>query len=141
MADPRDPTAPWPRHLQESWGDCTARGEVDAQNPPASMVDAYLQVAVARVRRLASIPWGDGTQHDLADDEEELLSANLRRTLAVCAKCGAADLEYFYTSKRDGQTVRAGCYRQRVERGTGPRRLAPFCCSARTSFVLPCRGW
>ena len=64
------------------------------------------------MRRLASIPWGDGTQHDLTDDEEELLSANLRRTLAVCARCGATDLEHFYTGKRTGKVLCPTCHQR-----------------------------
>ncbi len=35
------PFADWPRHLQASWHDCAERGEVDAQNPPHGMIDAY----------------------------------------------------------------------------------------------------
>ncbi len=110
MTEPLDPTASWPSHLQESWGDCTARGEVDAHNPPASIVEAYLQVAEARVRRLAGIPWGDRT-HDLADDDEEY-PAEFARRLATCAACGARDLEHFYTCKRDGRTLCAACFQQ-----------------------------
>ncbi len=51
MAEPLDRMASWPRHLQASWRDCVERGEVDAQNPPASIVEAYLQVAEAQQRR------------------------------------------------------------------------------------------
>ncbi len=87
MAKPLDPTVSWPRHLQESWHDCAERGEVDAQNPPDSMIEAYLQVAEAQGRRLAGIPWGDG-RHDLEDDEE-LMLAELPPTRATCARCGA----------------------------------------------------
>jgi len=36
------PFASWPRHFQESWRDCVERGEVDAQNPPDSLIEAYL---------------------------------------------------------------------------------------------------
>ena len=61
---------------------------------------------------MAGIPWGDGTQHDLADDEEELLSANLRRTLAVYARCGAGDLEHFYTGKRTGKVLCPTCHQR-----------------------------
>ena len=106
MADPDSiPTSTWPPDLIELWHTCAQRGEVEASNPPTSIVEAYLQVAEARVRRLAGIPWGDGTQHGFVDDEEELLSANLRRTLAICARCGAADLEHFYTAKRTGKVL------------------------------------
>ena len=86
MADPDSiPTGTWPPDLIELWHTCAQRGEVEASNPPTLVVEAYLQVAEARVRRLAGIPWGDGTQHGLVDDDEELLSANLRRTLAISA--------------------------------------------------------
>ncbi len=107
-------TASWPRHLQESWRDCAQRGEVDGRNPPVSIVEAYLQVAEARVRRLASIPWGDGT-HDLADDEDELLGAALGRKLAVCARCGAGDLEHFHKSSRGGKVLCPACYERQVK--------------------------
>ncbi len=108
------PFASWPRHLQASWRDCAERGEVDGDNSPPSIVEAYLIVAQVRVRRLAGIPWGDG-RHDPADDEE-LMLAELTPTRATCARCGAGDLEHFYTSRPNGRTVCARCYEQQVER-------------------------
>ena len=51
MAEPLDPTASWPRHLQASWRDCAERGEVDGQNPPDNMIEAYLLVAEVRTKR------------------------------------------------------------------------------------------
>ncbi len=107
MPDPT-PFADWPRHLQASWHDCAERGEVAGDNPPTSIVEAYLIVAQVRVRRLAGIPWGDGT-HALADDEESLL-ADLTPTRATCARCGAGDLEHFYTSKRTGKFLCPVCH-------------------------------
>ncbi len=53
----------------------------------------------------------------MAESVDALVPVNLRRTLAVCARCGAGDLEHFYTSKRDGRTLCAGCFAQRMERG------------------------
>ncbi len=97
------PFAQWPRHLQASWRDCAERGEVDGHTPPTAVVEAYLQVAEARARRLAGIPWGDGT-HDLADDEE------LTPTRTTCARCGAGELEHFYTSRRNGKTLCTDCF-------------------------------
>ncbi len=105
MADPLDPIASWPRHLQESWRDCAERGEVDGHTPPTSVVEAYLQVAEARGRRLAGIPWGDG-RHDLADDEE------LTPTRATCARCGAGDLEHSYTAKWTGKVLCSACHQR-----------------------------
>ncbi len=43
--------------------------------------------------------------------------ARLTPTRATCARCGAGDLEHFYTSKRDGRTLCVACFEQRVERG------------------------
>ena len=86
---------------------------MDAQHPPVSIVDAYLQVAEARVRRLAGIPWGDGI-HDLTDeDEEELLGTALGGKLPGCARCGAGELEHFYASTIDGCRLCADCFRGR----------------------------
>ncbi len=110
MAEPVDPTASWPRHLQASWRDCVERGDVDAQNPPESMIEAYLLVAEVRTKRVSGIPWGDG-RHDLADDEE-LMLAELPPTRATCARCGAGDLEHFYTAKWTGKVLCSACHQR-----------------------------
>ncbi len=39
------------------------------------------------------------------------------RKLAICARYGAGELEHFYTSKRNGKVLYAGCFAQRLERG------------------------
>ncbi len=114
MPDPT-PIASWPRHLQASWRDCAERGEVDGQNPPDNMIEAYLLVAEVRTKRLSAIPWGDGT-HDLADDEE-LMLAEMTPTRATCARCGAGDLEHFYTAKAGCSMLCPGCFQARVVRG------------------------
>ena len=49
------------------------------------------------------------------ESEDELLPVNLRRTLAVCAQCGAGDLEHFYTAKRTGKVLCQACYERRVK--------------------------
>ena len=99
------------------WRDCAERGEVDGHTPPTSIVEAYLQVAEIRARRLAGIPWGDGTQNDFADSEEDEHPVQPRHRHAVCARCGAGDLEHFYTSREGGSTLCPGCFRGRVQRG------------------------
>ncbi len=110
MAEPLDPTTSWPRHLQASWSDCAERGEVDAQHPPESIIEAYLFVADVRMKRQGGIPWGDG-RHDLADDEE-LMLAELPPTRATCARCGAGDLEHFYTAKWTGKVLCSACHQR-----------------------------
>ncbi len=95
----------WPRHLQASWQICAERGEVDAQNQPDSIVEAYLQVAEAQRRRWAGIPWGSA---------EDGASGDLLQGLATCARCAASNLEHFYTSRQSDQILCAGCYAGRV---------------------------
>ena len=88
---------------------------MDSHNPPTSIVEAYLHVAEAQTRRLAGIPWGDGKQ---IGDEEDEYPAEIGQRLATCARCGAGELEHFYTCKRTGRTLCADCFEQRVEQGT-----------------------
>ena len=107
--------ADWPLQRRRLLSKFVLSGEVDGQNPPDSMVEAYLQVAEAQRRRLAGIPWGDGEQ---IPDEEDEHAAELGPQLAICARCGAGDLEHFYTCKRTGRTLCAACFEQRVEQGT-----------------------
>ncbi len=114
MPQSLDPTASWPRHLQASWRECAERGEVDGDNPPESLIDAYLLVAEVRTKRLSGIPWGDGTR-DLGDDEESLLT-DMTPTRTTCGRCGARELEHFYTSKRNGKTLCSDCFQYRVKR-------------------------
>ncbi len=51
----------------------------------------------------------------MAVSDDELLPVNLRRKLAVCAKCGAADLEHFYTGKRTGKVLCPACFERQVK--------------------------
>ena len=105
MSDPDSTPTTWPPDLRELWHACAERGDVDARNSPASIVEAYLQVAEARVRRWGTIPWGDGEQ-----DEEEDYSTEVLHRLAICAACEAGNLEHFYTAKRTGKVLCPACY-------------------------------
>ena len=52
----------------------------------------------------------------IAESEDALLPVNLRRTLAVCTRCGAGDLEHFYTGKRIGKVLCPACYERQGKR-------------------------
>lgn len=69
----------WPRHLQESWQDCVQRGEVDAQHPPDTLVEAYPQVAEARAWLLGGFRYDEPGQDDDAEAEEEHQGSGVRR--------------------------------------------------------------
>ncbi len=47
-----DQTATWPPDLRELWHACAERGEVDANNPPATMQEAYNQVVAISLRHM-----------------------------------------------------------------------------------------
>ncbi len=114
MSDPEShPMSDWPPDLQQLWNTFARSGEVDAQHPPATVQEAYNQVVEVQVRHMQE------AMQDVAClvAESELLPVNLRRKLAVCARCGAGDLEHFYTAKRTGRTLCAACFHQGVEQG------------------------
>ncbi len=106
-----DSTTTRPGHLHQLWRTCAEPGDVDANNPLTSIVEAYLLVAEARVQRLGGIPWGDG-EH--ADEEEDDHAAEVIQHFATCAACGAGNLEHFYTSKRRGKMLCPTCYDRRA---------------------------
>ncbi len=111
--------ADWPHELLRLWNKFALSGEVDAQHPPATVQEAYEQVIGIQARHLREV--AQDIRQDVAclveESEDELLPVNLRRTLAVCAECGATHLDHFYTSKRDGRTVCHDCFQQRKEQG------------------------
>ncbi len=113
-ADPT-PFADAPIELLCLWYKYALRGDLDSHNPPATFEEAYTQVVEAQLREMQAVAQ-DMCEHAeaLMAEEEELVDGNLRRTLAVCAKCGAKRLEHFYTSKRDGRMLCGICFQQRV---------------------------
>ena len=52
----------------------------------------------------------------IAESEDALLPVNLCRKLAVCARCGAGDLEHFYAGKRTGKVLCPACYERQRRR-------------------------
>ncbi len=48
----------------------------------------------------------------MAESDEEMLPVNLRRKLAVCARCGVGDLEHFYTAERTGKVLCPTCHQR-----------------------------
>ena len=104
--------AKWPPDLLHLWQTFTLSGELDPQHPPATVLEAYTQVAEIQARHLREVV--QDIQPDVtalfAESEDSLLPVNLRQKLAVCARCGAGDLEHFYTAKRTGKVLCRTCY-------------------------------
>jgi len=103
-------------HVQAFQDDLTERTSLDRINRAKEHWRAYVQ-GIAELQL---------TLNKIAIERAALLSiwrAQDRAsgattvTPAACCDCGARSLEHFYTSKRDGRTVCASCFAQRVERG------------------------
>ena len=109
-----DHMADWPPDLLHLWNRFTLSGELDPPHPPATVWDAYTQVAGIQARHLREV--AQDIQQDvtalIAEGEDALLPVNLRLKLAVCARCGAGDLEHFYTAKRSGKVLCQACYQR-----------------------------
>ncbi len=113
MSDPDShPMADWSPDLLRWWNKIAVTGEVDSQNPPATAQEAHNLLVQIQWRQIQEVVQELQTNVDalLAESDDELLPVNLRRTLAVCAKCGAGDLEHFYTGKRTGKVLCPACY-------------------------------
>ncbi len=123
-----DPTpfADAPIELLCLWYKYALRGDLDSHNPPATSEEAYTQVVEAQLREMQAVAQ-DMCEHAeaLMAEEEELVDGNLRRALAVCAKCGAKRLEHFYSSKRDGRILCGTCFQQRVGQGVARKASSP----------------
>ncbi len=104
--------ADWPPGLQRWWNKVAILGGVDSQHPPATAQEAHRLLVEARLRQMQDVAKAiqENVTALLAETDDELLDANLRRKLAVCARCGAGDLEHFYTAKRTGKVLCQACY-------------------------------
>ncbi len=116
-ADPT-PFTNAPIELLCLWNKYVLRGDVDSHHPPTTAEEAYTQVIEVQLREMQAVAQDMREDAEaLIAEEEELVDGNLRRALAVCAKCGAKRLEHFYTSKRDGRMLCGTCFQQRVGHG------------------------
>ncbi len=111
--------ADWPPGLQRWWNKVAILGGVDSQHPPATAQEAHRLLVEARLRQMQDVAKAiqENVTALLAESDDELLDANLRRTLAVCARCGAGDLEHFYTSRGGGEVLCPSCFQRRHPQG------------------------
>ena len=106
--------ADWPDELLRWWNKFSLTGDVDADNPPATAREAHHLLIEAQLRQMQGVVQELQANVDalLAESEDALLPVNLRRTLAVCTRCGAGDLEHFYTGKRTGKVLCPTCHQR-----------------------------
>lgn len=98
-----------PVPLRHLWKDLYRRHQDDGDKPVPSRFQLF--------KRLA-----DDLAHALLQIDSEALTEwdQLRGSSTVvrvfCAGCGAHDLEHFYTSRREGETLCVDCFQKRVGR-------------------------
>ncbi len=98
------------------WDDLAQRHQLDVHRKAASLFQAFNRTADGLARTLAELEARCAALTEQWRAEDQAL--RLSRVRPVCAKCGAKDLEHFYTAKGTGRTLCAACFEQRVEQGT-----------------------
>ncbi len=111
--------ADWPDALLWQWNKFAITGEVDSEHPPATAEEAHHLLVEVQLRQMQDVAQEMQTNVDalMAVCEDELLPVNLRRKLAVCARCGAGDLEHLYTSRWGGEVLCPSCFQRRHPQG------------------------
>jgi len=98
-----------PVTLQRLWKDLYRRHQGDGDKPVPSRFQLFKRVADDLAHALLQIDSEALTEWDQLRGSSTIVGA-------VCGSCGAHDLEHFYTSRREGETLCADCFRMRVER-------------------------
>ncbi len=106
-----------PDALLRLWNKFALHRGLDANNPPATIEEAYRQVIALQLGHVAYLLEDIYRDANALVAEEGLLDANAQQAGAVCARCGAGDLEHFYTSKRRGTMLCEACFQRQVEGG------------------------
>ncbi len=94
-----------PDSLLHLWNKFSLSGEVDAQNPPATMREAYNQVLAIQLRHMR-----EGVQA-INEDVQHLLDLDGPRP-PTCCVCGASPLTKYVASLYNGATYCPGCVEQ-----------------------------
>jgi hypothetical protein len=98
-----------PVTLQRLWKDLYRQHQGNGNKPVPSRFQRFKRVADDLAHALLQIDSEALTEWDQLRGSSTIVGA-------VCAGCGANDLEHFYTSRREGETLCADCFRMRVER-------------------------
>ncbi len=105
------------------WDDLAQRHQLDPHRKAASLFQAFNRTADELARTLADLEARCTALTEQWRAEDQVL--RLSRVRPVCAKCGATNLEHFYSSKRDGRTLCATCFAPRVEQSVARQTDAP----------------
>ena len=96
-----------PVTLQRVWKDLYRRHQGDGDQPVPGRFGLFKRVAKDLAHALLQIDSEALTEWDQLRGSSTVFRA-------LCAGCGAHDLEHFYTSRRESETLCANCFRKRV---------------------------
>jgi len=98
-----------PVPLRHLWKDLYRRHQGEGDKPVHSRFQLFKRVADDLAHALLQIDSEALTEWDQLRGSSTVVGA-------LCAGCGAHDLEHFYTSRREGETLCADCFQKRVGR-------------------------
>ncbi len=101
-----------PDALLHLWNKFSLSGEVDAQNPPATMREAYNQVVAIQLRQIR-----EGVQA-INEDVQQLLDLDGPGP-PTCCVCGASALTKYVASLHTGATYCPACVEGLEKQGQG----------------------
>ncbi len=104
-----------PFALQALWHKFALRGELDPLSPPATVRETYNQVVAVHLKEMRETL--EAIEADIRNAETDMLASAGPPDQATCVRCGARNLEHFYTSRVGGATLCQWCFQRRVERG------------------------
>ncbi len=101
-----------PFGLKALWNKFALRGELDPLSPPASVREAYNQVVAVHLKEMRETL--EAIEADIRNAEMDMLASAGPPDQATCVRCGARNLEHFYTAKERGGAFYPGCFQRRA---------------------------
>ncbi len=92
------------------WDDLAQRQQLDPHCKAASLFQAFNRTADELARTLADLEARSTALTEQWRAEDQVL--RLSRVRPVCARCGARNLEHFYTAKRTGKILCPACHQR-----------------------------
>ncbi len=89
------------------WHKFALRGEVDSQNPPATVREAYTQVVAVQLKEMRAT--AEAIEADIRNAESDMLASAGPPDQATCLRCGAGPLTQYLTSRDTGATYCPEC--------------------------------
>ncbi len=101
-----------PFALKALWNKFALHGELNPHDPPATVREAYNQVVGVHLKEMRETV--EAIEADIRNAETDMLASAGPPDQATCLRCGARNLEHFYTARAGGATLCPGCFQRRA---------------------------